>query len=115
MIQYLWVAFPGKRTGDPLLDGLPPDLPRPTDDQVAVDIQARLILSKSEGPVASQVGTMLDAIAGNARLSGAVAAQCYGSWSEDDSVASTEPPPTSTGLSDSSTSKFHHTKRRIIR
>ena len=83
MTQYLFVAFPGKRTGDPLIDGLPPDMPQPTADQVTVDIQVKLILSKSEGPMASQVGTMLDAIAGNAKLSGATAAQCYGSWSEE--------------------------------
>jgi hypothetical protein len=92
MMQYLWVAFPGKpKTGDPLLDALPPDMPQPTEDQIGVDIQVRLILSKLEGPIASQVGTMLDAIAGNAKLSGAIAGQGYGSWSDPADERTTHP------------------------
>ncbi len=92
MISYLWVAFPSKpKTGDPLLDACPPNMPQPTTDQIAVDIEARLILSKSEGPIASQVGTMLDAIAGNAKLSGAIAGQVYGSWGEQSDKRTTHP------------------------
>jgi hypothetical protein len=91
-MMYLWVAFPSKpKTGDPLLDGLPPDMPQPTGDQIFVDIQVRLVLSKSEGPISSQVGTMLDAIAGNAKLSGVIAVQGFGCWIDPADERTTHP------------------------